>query len=1151
MRCTKCQANNPEDSRFCEACGTPLDRACPSCGASNRASANFCRQCGTALVAPSRELKVESQRPSTGTLANPRTGSPANYTPKHLADKILQSKSALEGERKQVTVLFADVKGSMRLSEQVDAEEWHRILDRFFTILSAGVHRFEGTVNQYTGDGIMALFGAPIAHEDHAQRACYAALHLREELRRYADELRRSQGVSFLVRIGINSGEVVVGKIGDDLRMDYTAQGHTVGLAARMEQLAEPGKPLLTENTAQLIRGYFRLHDLGAANVKGVSAALQLYELEDVGDLRTRFDVSRSRGLTRFVGRDDEMQVLEGALEHTLRSGGRVVAIVADAGTGKSRLCFEFAQSCRVRGIEVNEAVCVAHGRTIPLLPLVEHFRQVFGIRNRDRPEIVRQKIAGALTLLDTELRDTLPLWFDFFGAPDPTRPLPRMDPDRRQRKFVGAIKRLMRARGQTAPGVLVFEDLQWADSASEALLQSLIEVLSETRTLLVLNYRPEYRAAWTQVALEAPATAEDAFLRVIHLDPLRTPAVRQLVDDLIGGDPSLDDLRGLVHERTGGNPFFIEEVIRSLYSQGILVNDAATGTRPKGRLTRALREIQIPASVRAVLAARIDRLSAAQKHVLQTAAVIGKEFSEPILRHVASNDGFEADLTMALGELVASEFLWEKSLYPEAEYAFRHPLTHHVAYHAQLRDRRVRVHGAIARALIAANPQEVNVRAAVIAHHWEGADELLEAARWSRKAAEWLTRSDPSEAQRHWRKVRELTLALPGSAERDELVIDASTELIKLGVRMGIGETDAREVFDSARALGEARQDRRALAQLHNAYGMCCGMSGLVDTAVEHIMEAERYAAQIDDHEIQLGLRVTVAVWLLHRGQLSDAMELIEQGIALAEGDVSFGADIVGFSPLIFLTLYRGTTLATLGNLDAARTDMARALKLARRHDEADLECLTLGFLAIVAFYDGDADAVLSFARQTMQVATRLGSPFMLGYANGILGSAHRMREEWDEAVSVLKAELTITRERRTGLLVEAVSIANLSEAYLGKGEMENALRTAEEAVAVARARGSLIFECDALLAQVDALLRIHGEKARDEIQALIDTAHRIATETGAGSRLPLVWERRAALARACNDQEGWEDSLRQALRCYSAIGAKGHVARISRALA
>jgi class 3 adenylate cyclase len=320
MECRRCHYQNPGDSHFCGACGSSLndDERCPSCGHPNPGGHKFCNDCGS-------ELQGAESFGGSGLRDSPSspTPNPLAYTPKHLAAKILQSKSALEGERKQVTVLFADVKGSMELAEQLDPEEWHKILDRFFQILTDGVHRFEGTVNQYTGDGIMALFGAPIAREDHAQRACYAALHLRDELRRYADDLKRTKGLGFAVRMGINSGEVIIGKIGDDLRMDYTAQGHTIGLAQRMEQLADPGAIYLAERTASLATGYFALRDLGSFRIKGVSAAQQVHELEGVGFMRTRLERSRARGFSRFVGRDEESKILDMALEKTRQARRR------------------------------------------------------------------------------------------------------------------------------------------------------------------------------------------------------------------------------------------------------------------------------------------------------------------------------------------------------------------------------------------------------------------------------------------------------------------------------------------------------------------------------------------------------------------------------------------------------------------------------------------------------------------------------------------------------------------------------------------------------------------------------------------------------------------------------------------------------------
>ncbi|HKX01578.1 MAG TPA: adenylate/guanylate cyclase domain-containing protein, partial [Methylomirabilota bacterium] len=378
MRCIRCQQDNPPGSNFCLGCGTRLGSTCALCGAALVAGARFCIKCG---------VQVEAAAPGA------RFSSAVSYTPKHLAERILTSKVALEGERKHVTVLFADVKGSTELTDQVDLEVWHAILDRFFEILTEGVHRFEGTVNQYTGDGIMALFGAPLAREDHAQRACYAALQLRERLRSYTDELRLSRGLNLGVRIGLNSGEVVVGKIGDDLRMDYTAQGLTVNLAARMEQIAAPGHIYLTDRTAQQVEGYFRLRDVGPLQIKGVRDTVRVWDLEDVGPLRTRLDAARSRGFSRFVGRERELAALEDAFDQAAAGQGQVVGVVAAAGTGKSRLCTEFVARCRARGVQIADAQCPTIGKSLPFLPLLELLRDLFGIVDSDSGDEARRKI--------------------------------------------------------------------------------------------------------------------------------------------------------------------------------------------------------------------------------------------------------------------------------------------------------------------------------------------------------------------------------------------------------------------------------------------------------------------------------------------------------------------------------------------------------------------------------------------------------------------------------------------------------------------------------------------------------------------------------------------------------------------------------------
>src|SRR5437870_10057297 len=513
MRCPRCRHENRETARFCGECGASFGRgiACPRCATFNPVSQRFCDSCGQQLA-------------STGTPERARDL--RAYTPRHLIEKILTTRSALEGERKQVTVLFADMVDSMRLAERVDAEEWHRVLDRFFQILAAGIHRFEGTINQFTGDGVMALFGAPVAHEDHARRGCHAALHMMDELRGYAGGLR-VRGLEFSVRMGLNSGEVVVGTIGDDLRMDYTAHGHAVGLAARMEQVAGPERVYLTEHTVALVSGFFRLRDLGRFELKGVREPVRVYELEGIGPIRTRLEAYRERGLSRFGGRDGEMKALEAALTRALEGAGQIVGVVGDAGVGKSRLCWELAERCRARGIRFSEAHAPPHGKMIPLLPWIDLYRNYFGITEQDDDETARDKIAGRTLRLDESLAESLPILFDFLGVPDPARASPPMDPEARQRQLVELAQRLARAQSRREPVVQLFEDLHWMDGASEAFLAAMVDVLPQTRTLLVVTFRPEYRAPWM----------ESACYQQLSLLPLGPAAIAQLLDSLLGRD--------------------------------------------------------------------------------------------------------------------------------------------------------------------------------------------------------------------------------------------------------------------------------------------------------------------------------------------------------------------------------------------------------------------------------------------------------------------------------------------------------------------------------------------------------------------------------------------------------------------------------------
>jgi len=1118
MNCLACSHENPDRAKFCLECGAAFASRCAGCGTELPPAAKFCLECGAKVVERATPSRV-----------------PRAYTPKHLADKILQSKSALEGERKQVTVLFADVKGSMELAEQLDPEAWHEILDRFFQILTDGVHRFEGTVNQYTGDGIMALFGAPIAHEDHAQRACYAALFLRDAVREYANEVRVRHGIPFGVRIGLNSGEVVVGRIGDDLRMDYTAQGHTVGLAQRMEALAESGHICVSEHTARLVEGYFRLQDLGRTKVKGVDEPVGLYDLEGVGSFRTRLDRQRARGLSRFVGRDRDMAVLEAALERARGGSGQVVGVVAEAGTGKSRLCAEFLDGCRARGIPVLEGHGVAHGKSIPMLPMLELWRAFFGIADGDGAEATRAKIAGRLLLMDESFREALPLLFDLFGVPDPANPAPAIDPEQRQKRLHGVVKRVLHDPAYKGERVVLLEDLHWFDGASDAFLETSVESVPATRDLWLVNFRPEYQSRWMQ----------RSYYQQLPLQPLGAEAIRALLRDQLGEDPSVGLLPEVIQERTKGNPFFIEEVVQSLVESGHLA-----GARGAYRLTTPVEALNVPASVQAVLAARIDRLPEREKQVLQTTSVIGKTFSEALLGRVVASVAAmgETELSASLSALVAAEFLYEAALYPQLEYSFKHPLTQEVAERSQLRERRMRVHAAVGRALEEAGGN-LDERAAEIAQHYEEAGNGAAAARWHRRAAQWAGLSDAREGLRHWRRVRELAPAVEDVRERSELTLQACLQLLSLGWRMGGSEAEAAAVYDEGRALAERSGDRRALALLVGTYGFVrTHLGGSALDYVRYGEEGARIAAECDDPALRVALWTSPAFGHFWVGDGRAALEWSARVLEEVGSDNGLGKEILGFSPRAGMFMVRALALMCLGRLEEAWSQVREAERVAE--ESRELEVLSWVHLnwAWLAYACGGGESVLEHGRRSLEIAEKLDNELSRVIAYGALGTAYLIDAQPAAAREALRESVTISRDRHTGRAFLPEALALLAEAHLALGERTEAMAAAREAIDLGRAGGCRYYEADAQLALAGALLATDGVVPCAEVESALERAELLVESIAGRALSPRILEMRGRLAAALGDAPASERALRQALDLYRAIGATGHAERLAR---
>jgi class 3 adenylate cyclase/tetratricopeptide (TPR) repeat protein len=1035
----------------------------------------------------------------------------------------------VEGERKQVTVLFVDIVGSTSLAAELDPEAWTTILDGFLAVLAEGVERFEGTVEQFTGDGIMALFGAPVAQEDHARRACHAALQLRDDVHRFADELRRAEGLELSVRMGLNSGEVVVGGIADDHRHAHTALGHTVNLAQRMESLARPGAIYASAHTAALVGGYFELTELGGLTVKGLAEPVAVFELAREGTLRTPLEVAATRGFSPFVGRESELAAIERALERAVKGEPQVIGVSGEAGVGKSRLCHEVARACRRRGLEVWEAHGLAHTKSVPLVPVLEILRSFFEISEADDAATARGKVERTLLELDPGLGEFLTLVFDLLGIADPERPAPRIDPDARQRQLFDALNRLVLARGRRTPGIILAEDLHWLDPATEAFLANLVEGLAGTRTLLLVNFRPEYRAPWMRGAHYVGVT----------LAPLDREASGAVLGDLLGDDPSLDGLVEVIHERTGGNPFFIEEVVRTLAEGGTL-----EGGRSAYRLSRTIATLTLPPTVQAVLAARIDRLGAREKEVLQAAAVIGREFTAAVVGEVTGLR--RSQLARALRALVAAGFLRAPVGASTDVYEFTHPLTEEVAYRSQLGARRARTHAAVADATERASGDRLDERAALLAHHWEAAGDAAAAARWSARAAGWAGYNDPFEAARHWRKVRVLTADLEETAESVGLAVGARAMILNFGWRLGRSEGqdvadfehEMAEVFAEGRALAERHDQIAAVALLLTVYAGLSGVTGRVADGVRLSREALEVARGTGDPALEVTTLMAGIHPLYLAGRLRDALEVTRSALALLEGTPGLAAGLVLASPRAFLLNFQATLLLRLGRVAEAKDSLRGADDAAR--EDADPENAALAHMTAVAAGDfsGEVGDVLTHAQEGAAIAERAGGPFLRGYAQAWLGYAHVIRHDWAQAVVSLENALDIFRARLVGLDAEPFALTALARAYLASGDLTRASRAAEDAVELACRRGTRIWELGARHQRGRVLLADARAGSVRAAEAELRHALALVEETEARCYEPQVRLDLAEVAHLRGDARERGEELRRAERSLSDMG-------------
>uniref|UniRef100_UPI003F492FF7 adenylate/guanylate cyclase domain-containing protein n=1 Tax=Cupriavidus yeoncheonensis TaxID=1462994 RepID=UPI003F492FF7 len=1117
MRCAKCGFENPAGAKFCEECGARQVRVCPACGQEAAASAKFCSECGAPLGGPAASGAAP---PATVTASS----TPIDYTPPYLAERIraaqaeLEARSPADGERKMVTALFADMAGSTALIHDLDPEDARRLIDPVLALMMEAVHHYEGYVAKSMGDGILALFGAPIANEDHPQRALLAALRMQEAMRHYADGVRLAQGIALQIRVGINSGEVVVRTIRiKDLHTDYDPVGNSIHIASRMENIAVPGTIVASEHTHNLTEGYFAFKALGATPIKGLREPLAVFEVLGLGPLRTRLQMSASRGLARFVGRTRELEQLREARARARAGHGQIVGVVGEPGVGKSRLCHEF-KLLAPRDCLVLETFSVSHGKAYPYLPLIELLRNYCQITAQDDERRRREKLTGKLLTLDRALEDSLPYLFHLLGAVEPGSALAQMDTQIRQQRTFDAIKRLLVRESLAQPLELIIEDLQWLDSETEAFIGFFGESVPSARILLLVNFRPEYWHDW----------GRQSYYTQVRLDPLGEAEARDLVRALLGDAPGLARLEQLILQQTEGNPFFIEEVV-----QDLVEGQALHGERGHYRLEQIPGKLHIPATVQGVLAARIDRLQPAEKALLQTLAVIGKTFPWSLLARVVEQP--EDKTKSLLARLQAGEFIYEQPAFPEVEYSFKHALTQEVTYGSLLSERRRALHERTAQAIESLFSAQIEEHCSELAYHFSRSGNTPKAVEYLRRAGrQAVQRSADAEAVTHLSLALTLLAALPDGPERAEQELALQITLgPALMVTRGFAAQEVGATYSRALALcqqlGETTQRFTALMGLRTFYTVRAELRTARELAEQLLGQAE----QAQDPALLLQARRALGANLFYLGELVPARARLEQAMALYDPQQHRShAFVYGLEPGVQGLALLAMDLWLLGYPDQACTRSQEALALAQTPSHPSDSADALIAAAEVRLFRGEVQPALDLAQALVALATDYGLPYGLACGTLLSGCALAAGGHVEEGIDLIQKGLSAYREtgaelRRTHFL------ARLAETCARAGQVEAGLAAVDEALAVVEQTGERLHEAELHRLKGELTLLEAGRSGESnendrEAEACFQRAITIAGRQEARSP-----ELRAAVALSrLWQQQGRHDEARSLLR-------------------
>jgi class 3 adenylate cyclase/tetratricopeptide (TPR) repeat protein len=1056
VRCPACQTDNPDTKKFCRQCGAKLVLVCAQCGAACLPGDEFCGDCGCSLSKASAPAVDYSQ--------------PQTYTPKFLADKILSSGKALEGERKVVTVFFADLAGYTAMSEKLDPEEVHQIMEGCFQILMDEIHRFEGTIDKFTGDGVMALFGAPLAHEDHAQRACYSALAIQKSLEPYGQKIEKDYKLPFKMRIGLNTGPVIVGSVGHNLKMEYSAVGDTVNLASRMQTMAEPGRILTSREVYKMAREFFNFKSRGKMAVKGKEDPVEAYELLEPTEIATRIEASVLRGLTRFVGREKEMATLRESFDKARSGSGQVVCIVGEAGVGKSRLLLELRRSLSDEDHTYIEGHCLHYGSSMPYVPLLDILRYYFGLKEGEREFLIRKRLEEKISSLDPNLKSILPPLQELLSLKVEDEAYLKLEPQKKRERIFEAIRDLLVVESRRKPLLVAIDDFQWTDRTSEEFLSYFIGHLPNSSILLLLLYRPEFTHQW----------ASKSCYSQIRVDELPTKYSADLVRAMLEEGEVAPELRELILSRAAGNPLFMEEFTHTLLENGSI--------QKKDRryvLSRKASEIIVPDTIQGIIAARMDRLDDNLKRIMQVASVIGRDFAYRILQTIT---GMQEELKGHLLNLQGLEFIYEKSLFPELEYVFKHALTQEVAYNSLLLKRRKQIHEKIGRAIEELYPDRLDEFCEALAHHYSTAENWEKAFQYLRLSAEKAQRGHSSqEAFRYYDEALNTSRRLPGSQQekRNRVAVTMSMYPVMLALAFPEGSL---AILEEAVRVAEELGDQPASARLHAFISSAYSHRGNILEGLKFGQRAFDEAEKLGDEDTACWTAGRLCLAYMYCGEAVRVADVASRAIALLEKSQRVPrAGVPEFDQYVLLLAHLGMARAMLGDFDEGERLCDEAIGSAAEIRSQYSLAFACVMRASVSAFRGKPTDALRHAREVRRLSEEAQILLFLGAGWIVEGWGHLYLGDFAAAKECAEKGIPPIIEHRVLSVLSTAQMLS-GNASLALGDLPEARRHIEEAVRVAQENNQKHYEGQARVCLGRLLIEEDASRAGAAEQTILE---------------------------------------------------------------